>query len=345
MITLAEYPELLKQWDFSKNSDNPKNISHRGGGKYWWKCPIADDHEWEAVVANRTNGSGCPCCRGLKVVLSNCLATRFPELSKEWHPSKNGKITTYNVTAGSKKLVWWICDKGHEWKANICARGRGNGCPYCANKKACIENCLATRYPNLTSQWHPHKNGSLTVYDILPGSQKKYWWLCGKGHEWQAKPNDRTNAQSECPYCYEFKGETKIRQYLENKNIKFKTQHRLKRIGRFDFTTHNSLIEYNGQQHYIPTNFGSKKHKAGLLNLIDNVRRDHKKKYWHQKIGIKKGIRFLIIPYWEYEYIEKILDDFFASNNPKISNPPEIVKKYELMQSKILKRLGFNPEI
>ena len=42
------------------------------------------------------------------------LAYRFPELSKEWHPTKNGDLTPYDVTVGSHKKVWWICSKGHK---------------------------------------------------------------------------------------------------------------------------------------------------------------------------------------------------------------------------------------
>jgi hypothetical protein len=30
--------------------------------KYWWKCDKGDDHEWKALVYNRTIGSGCPFC-------------------------------------------------------------------------------------------------------------------------------------------------------------------------------------------------------------------------------------------------------------------------------------------
>lgn len=30
---------------------------------------------------------------------------------------------------------------------------------------------------------------------------KKIWWICPKGHEWEATPNSRTNGGNNCPYC------------------------------------------------------------------------------------------------------------------------------------------------
>ena len=84
--SLAESnPELAKQWHSSKNGSlTPYDITPGSGRKVWWKCPEADDHEWKAQIGSRSKGSGCPVCSNNKVVLSNCLATLNPGLSKEW---------------------------------------------------------------------------------------------------------------------------------------------------------------------------------------------------------------------------------------------------------------------
>ena len=49
------------------------------------------------------------------------LAETHPELAKEWHPTKNESLTPNDVTPGSKKRVWWKCDKGldHEWITSV----------------------------------------------------------------------------------------------------------------------------------------------------------------------------------------------------------------------------------
>ena len=63
------------------------------------------------------------------------LATLNPELSEEWHPTKNLLLTPANFTANSGHKVWWQCEKGHEWQTTIDSRNRkqgGSGCPYCS---------------------------------------------------------------------------------------------------------------------------------------------------------------------------------------------------------------------
>jgi len=80
---------------------------------------------------------GCPYCAGIRVGLSNCLATKNPELAKEWHPIKNGDITPYDVTCGSsRERYWWKCNKcKHEWKSNVLNRNNGTNCPKCNESK------------------------------------------------------------------------------------------------------------------------------------------------------------------------------------------------------------------
>ena len=63
-----------------------------------------------------------------------------------------------------------------------------------------IANSLIAINPKLARQWHPTKNGSLTPNDVMPYSHRKVWWLCEKGHEWEAKIDNRSNGKG-CPYC------------------------------------------------------------------------------------------------------------------------------------------------
>ena len=128
------------------------------------------------------------------------LLIKNPTLAKEWHPTKNGSLTPRDVTQGSDKKAWWICGKGHEWKASINNRNNGLGCPYCSGKAACEDNCLQTINPELAKEWHPTKNGNLTPRDVTQGSGKRAWWICGKGHEWKVAIAHRNNGTG-CPYC------------------------------------------------------------------------------------------------------------------------------------------------
>ena len=75
--------------------------------------------------------------------MSNNLAEAYPQLSQEWNQIKNSSLTPETVTPHSGKIVWWLCQKGHTWPATINSRSHGENCPYCLNKKACPDNCLA----------------------------------------------------------------------------------------------------------------------------------------------------------------------------------------------------------
>ena len=57
----------------------------------------------------------------------------YPDLVKEWHPSKNGELTPQHFTHGSSKKVWWLCSKGHSFDSVIYARigKQRNGCAVC----------------------------------------------------------------------------------------------------------------------------------------------------------------------------------------------------------------------
>lgn len=127
--------ELAKQFHPTKNGNlTPYDFTSGSAEKVWWFCTDTDarDHEWDALVKDRTNGHGCSCCSGHKTVLSNCLATLNSELAKTWHPTKNGILTPFDVVLCSNKKVWWMCENKHEWPANISSRSSsGNGCPFC----------------------------------------------------------------------------------------------------------------------------------------------------------------------------------------------------------------------
>ena len=122
-------------------------------------------------------------------------------LMSEYNYEKNIDINLDNLTLGTERKIWWKCEKGHEWEANVYNRYKGRNCPYCSNQKILRGyNDLATTNPELITDWNYEKNNPLTPYDVGKGSEKKVWWKCEKGHEWQQSINKRSK-NSICPYC------------------------------------------------------------------------------------------------------------------------------------------------
>ena len=193
--------ELAKEWNYEKNGKlKPENFLANSGKKVWWKC--SQGHEWQATIANRNSGNGCPYCSGNKVYKGyNDLETINPNLAKEWNYARNGNLIPANVTANSNKRVWWKCHKGHEWITPISYRNNGGGCPICSGKKV-LEgyNDLQTNNPILASEWDYEKNNGLKPTEVTPNSHKKVWWKCSQGHEWEAMIKNRNNG-SGCPKC------------------------------------------------------------------------------------------------------------------------------------------------
>ncbi len=192
-------PTLAKEWDIEKNGLlTPHDVVAKSHKKVWWLC--RHGHQWLASIAHRSNGRNCPFCSNKKVCFENCLASKNPDLAKEWHKEKNHNVTPYDVVSGSGKKVWWICPKGHEWESIIGDRTTGKGCPYCSGRKVNEDNSLSVLNPKLAAEWHVEKNDLVDPTKVTVGSNKIVWWLCQKGHDWKASIVNRARGRG-CPFC------------------------------------------------------------------------------------------------------------------------------------------------
>jgi len=127
------HPKIAKEWHPTKNGElTPEDLTKGTPRQPWWKC--SKGHEWRASVGVRTSqNTGCPYCNSSRLSKDNNLAAQFPHLVKEWHPTKNGQLTPFDVTSMTNKSVWWVCLKGHEWKTRVAHRSKAvSNCPYCS---------------------------------------------------------------------------------------------------------------------------------------------------------------------------------------------------------------------
>ena len=194
-------PKLATEWNYAKNENlNPTDVKPNTHKKVWWIC--SKGHEWLASISSRNKGNGCPYCSNQKILKGyNDLSTHNANVSKEWNYERNGDLKPIDFSPTSHRKVWWKCSKGHEWQAEIRRRTMGNECPYCSGRNAINgENDLETVNPILAREWNYEKNHELSPSNVLPNSNKKVWWICSKGHEWQATINHRNHGCG-CPEC------------------------------------------------------------------------------------------------------------------------------------------------
>ncbi len=195
----AHYPQIAEEWHPSKNGRlTPADVSYGSKKKVWWRCSQHPEHEWEMPVYRRT-GKFTPYC-------PVCVSFGFqhPERARFFDTTKN-ECTVYDFRPHSNKKYWWQCPKAasHSWQARPgkILRPESDPCPYCNGKAVCAENSLAFCRPDIAAEWHPTKNKKVTPWDRTPGSSKKAFWVCAKGHSYETRIKARTYRNSGCPLC------------------------------------------------------------------------------------------------------------------------------------------------
>jgi hypothetical protein len=289
------HPKLAAEWNFQKNGElNPSDVHAGSHKKVWWKCDVAEDHQWKSQIRSRVQYNlGCSFCSGRRVTKSNSLAIKRPDIAEFWHPIKNLELTSDKVTPYSRKMTWWKCPKGsdHEWQATVANVVNGSTCPVCMNRKITESNNLFALYPHLKEEWDYEQNKGINPYKIAAGSKIKVWWICKRDseHIWYATIHDRTSKESGCPYCSkklnmsELKMLGLIKEIFPKEKILYNTRPRWLKRMQIDVYLPKLKIgfEYQGQQHFMPVElFGGKE------AFIKQVQRDKLKKEICQKRNI-----------------------------------------------------------
>lgn len=197
-----KYPDLCKEWDYSKNGDlKPKDVYSSSSQLVWWICNKG--HSFEARVVNRKNGSGCHYCAHQKVEVATSLATLFPHLVEEWDYLKNSPLKPEEVFPTAQRKVWWVCKKHGSYLCSCANKTKKKGCPFCSHNKVHLDTCLSSLFPELVKYWG--KDNVISPLELAPYSRKKVWWVCDQGHEYLSSVCDRTSSFTQgylgCPYC------------------------------------------------------------------------------------------------------------------------------------------------
>lgn len=199
----GRFPAVAKEWHPTRNGAlRPVNVRPSSVQRAWWLCSRNPAHEWSATVWSRTRANTrCPVCFGSALSPEVAFATTHPEVAREWHPTRNGKLKPDQMRAGSDRKAWWRCarDPTHEWRASIVNRTRGTTCPMCSGRVATPSTSIRALYPEVAERWHPTRNGKLTPDKVKLAAKKKFWWRCAKDptHEWQAQGI----GMGRCPIC------------------------------------------------------------------------------------------------------------------------------------------------
>lgn len=139
-----------------------------------------------------------------------------------------------------------------------------------------------------------HKDNITLVGDYI-NTHTKIEFLCNRcNNTFKSEPNSVLRI-SGCPFCKEYKGEAIIKEILNEHGITFEFQKRFKDLLdsaylSYDFfiPSANTLVEFNGEQHYKPIEFfgGDEAFRKQIYH--DKLKREYAK---------RKGFSLIEIPY------------------------------------------------
>lgn len=354
-----KFPALCSEIHPTKNgSVDPRNYSFGSREFVWWThvCSCGESHEWYASIKSRTTrGKGCPSCRGgSHENMCHCrsLLARNPEISGDWHPTKNGDITPEFILYSTNQKFWWLCSKiprclkcgvKHEWEASPHNRAAaGTGCPYCAIGSVvfCKCNSLAGRYPQIAREL-VNANGDSISYS----TSSTFQFQCPEGHIYTSRVSNRTSSnKTGCPDCSSGKSERQMlaicdghSRVLSREMFPMKCPDDLGNIRKLRpdavvtlINGHRVLVEVDGPHHFAGFSYG-----GSGTDFEDQIRRDRAKEEYARVMGWS----IIRISYLEFHAMELwmnvCLERVFSSNQPlKLNSNVEL---YSTLYSRMYK--------
>lgn len=118
------------------------------------------------------------------------------------HINPNINVKGKYIDAKTKILHQCMIDNC-EWNATPNNILRGRGCPVCKGNHAVAgKTDIQTTRPDLMKEWNWSKNNAINLEPdkLKENSNRKAWWICKHGHEWEAVISSRSGGVG-CPIC------------------------------------------------------------------------------------------------------------------------------------------------
>lgn len=246
-----------------------------------------------------SQNQGCPKCAQLKRNEKNRYS--YDYVKNYIESSGEYELLSDSYTNAHAKLRI-LCKKHNtEFLMTYHSFQQGRRCPTCG-----IENRtdkLRHSYDYVKN--YIENNGDILLSDSYKNNLELLDIKCGKKGHIYKMPFGGYVSGHRCPCCNDSKGETEVATILESLNINYIPQHTfedckdIKRL-RFDFylPDFNTCIEFDGSQHYEPSDFF-----GGEKDFIDRQKKDNIK----NEYCLSNNIGLIRIPYWDFDNIEAII--------------------------------------
>lgn len=246
--------------------------------------------EWNIAPTSVLEGSGCPECHKEKV--GSALKKTHIQYVEELKIANPNVIVIDTYINKLTPITHKCLIHDVEWNITPDCALRGYGCPKCHREK--LRNYKLKTHEQYIEEVK-NINPNIIVVGKYIGANIPILHKCVVcENEWNAYPNNIIKGIG-CPYCSESKGEKEICLLLDEHNIEYIRQKRFcdccdTRPLPFDFylPTYNTVIEYNGKQHYEPIEYFGGESSFKIQQLHDKIKEDYCK---------KNNIKLLSIPY------------------------------------------------
>ncbi|MCA6068324.1 endonuclease domain-containing protein [Chryseobacterium sp. RG1] len=306
----------------------PVDVYYKPSGDQFkkWALLNCNDHNCEpfeqdiqdARILRRSKK--CPEC--LSIIQSGNNRIPVSELNTRIKSSKNSVIRDKQIVIryedhlhnDKNSMVLVKCNLfGHHRKPypqTAVSIGKNNICPECAKtreyKKKAGEN-LIEKINNILIE----KNSSFSFFGSIDRNDKSiifYELICKNCgcSEWE---REKYVSSVKCKVCYpnDTIGESRVIKYLNFLKLTFKKQKKFPGMKNekelkcdFFIPKLNLIIEFDGHQHYYPVDYFK-----GFKSFKKTIKCDWIK----NRYALKNRINILRIPFYEYENIEKLIDD------------------------------------
>lgn len=336
---MHERNDLLDRWDYQRNKCTPNDISAADCTGYWFYCQrgLHESEEYAPCVLTSPNKNKltgeCRKCGSFAQLLIDCYGDHA--IQKYWDYSKN-TVDPWTLRASSRRKVWIKCvhtDYHGSFDTYTYNIKNGYGCPYCKHRRVHPKDSFAQSLINtygddaLDKIWDEDKN-TVDPWSIPPSGLARVWIKCLEHRDHPSyclSTNDFSNKFLGCPMCTSSAGERRIAIYLQKRHIEYLREYRDPRCRDrfalpFDFyiPSMNTMIEFQGIQHYQPVDFSG----HGKYDFEQAFKKQKEHDAIKQKFCDDHGYNLIAIPYTEMDHLTGYLDNYLSS----ISNEQQLRK-------------------
>ena len=283
-------------------------------------CKECNNHEWMISPSDLLSGVQCPICQHRKQGEARIRSQETFE--SQVYDVFGDKYIVKGIFKGIDIPVEVYCITCNKhWSPIPYHLLNGHGCPHCAG------NALKTTEEFIEQVKNKHNNRYTVIGEYI-NAKTKIEILCNICNEtWSIFPNNLIRDYGGCPNCNLNRAELAIKECLTQKQINFKPQYKFndcRNIKPLPFDSaildeYNNvigLIEADGQQHFEPVRFGGISQEKAEKNFIETQKRDKIKTDY----CLTHKIPLLRIPYWEFDNIESIINNFIQELSPQQDN-------------------------